>query len=269
MAGLLISFCSPGSNLLPQGCVSKMNGIMEQGWQRLAASGSGPAVWQNSAASAAANAVASAAASAAASDEELLGQYRTHGDRSAFEELCIAMNASCSVTCGITWATPKWPRDVFQQNFPAGPPQVRAVRAGRKLRPWLYAVATNQAIDLQRRQGRRRMASLDRRIASDPDNDVGACVELLDGAGPGPAEQSESAEQRDEVRRAVDALPEPIRQVINLVYYQGLKYREAATALSIPVGTVKSRLHAAILKLGETITPGFLAHDLTRLKSNS
>ena len=38
---------------------------------------------------------------------------------------------------------------------------------------------------------------------------------------------------------------------MNLVYYQGLKYREAADILKIPVGTVKSRLHSAILKLNE------------------
>ncbi len=41
-----------------------------------------------------------------------------------------------------------------------------------------------------------------------------------------------------------------MQQVIHLVYYQGLKYREAADALGIPVGTVKSRLHAAVQRLG-------------------
>ena len=41
-----------------------------------------------------------------------------------------------------------------------------------------------------------------------------------------------------------------MRQVVNLVYYQGLKYREAAEILGIPVGTVKSRLHVAIQRLG-------------------
>ncbi len=39
------------------------------------------------------------------------------------------------------------------------------------------------------------------------------------------------------------------------MYFQGLKYREAAEVMSIPVGTVKSRLHAAIIKLGEAINP--------------
>ncbi|MCP4445076.1 MAG: sigma-70 family RNA polymerase sigma factor, partial [Myxococcales bacterium] len=52
------------------------------------------------------------------------------------------------------------------------------------------------------------------------------------------------------VHDSVDSLSESMQQVIHLVYYQGLKYREAADALGIPVGTVKSRLHAAVQRLG-------------------
>ena len=51
------------------------------------------------------------------------------------------------------------------------------------------------------------------------------------------------------VRASVDRLPDFLRQVVVLAYYQGLKYREIAEILEIPVGTVKSRLHAALLKL--------------------
>ena len=131
---------------------------------------------------------------------------------------------------------------------------MRAVRAGRKVRPWLYTIATNQAIDLQRRNRRHRMASLDRRIGGDSEDEAGALGQLLDSPGPGPARQTELAESREQVRRAVEDLPEPARQVVILVYFQGLKYREAAQVLSIPVGTVKSRLHTAIHKLSETLT---------------
>jgi RNA polymerase sigma-70 factor (ECF subfamily) len=46
-------------------------------------------------------------------------------------------------------------------------------------------------------------------------------------------------------------LPEFLRQVLLLAYFQGLKYREVADILGIPVGTVKSRLHAALVKLQE------------------
>ena len=97
------------------------------------------------------------------------------------------------------------------------------------------------------------MTSLDRRMGKGEDSDTGAFVDLFDSASRGPVEESESLEQADAIRRAVDNLPEQTRQVVLLVYFQGLKYREAAQALGVPVGTVKSRLHGAIQKLGEVL----------------
>ena len=58
-------------------------------------------------------------------------------------------------------------------------------------------------------------------------------------------------EQAERVRAAVAQLPELLRQAVLLVYFQGLKYQDAADILGIPVGTVKSRLHAALTKLTE------------------
>ena len=54
-----------------------------------------------------------------------------------------------------------------------------------------------------------------------------------------------------EVKAGVERLPDFLKQVLILAYYQGLKYREIADILDIPVGTVKSRLHAALVKLQE------------------
>ncbi len=80
-----------------------------------------------------------------------------------------------------------------------------------------------------------------------------AVAELLGGSERGPADNAESAEQYLALRQAVEALTETSRQVVALVYFEGLKYGEAARVLSIPVGTVKSRLHAAMLKLTHTL----------------
>ena len=44
----------------------------------------------------------------------------------------------------------------------------------------------------------------------------------------------------------------PLRNAVNLVYFGGMKYRDAAKVMSVPVGTVKSRLHAAIQRLGQS-----------------
>jgi RNA polymerase sigma-70 factor (ECF subfamily) len=64
-------------------------------------------------------------------------------------------------------------------------------------------------------------------------------------------DQVQGEERRQLVRASVEALPDFFRQVVILAYYQGLKYQDIANILGIPVGTVKSRLHAALVKLQE------------------
>jgi RNA polymerase sigma-70 factor, ECF subfamily len=200
-------------------------------------------------------------AQSAWTDEELLLAYRQHADRPAFEELVHRYEKELYGYLRNYLGDPEMAEDVFQQTFFQVHLKGDQFEPGRKLRPWLYAVATNQAIDYQRRQGRHRIASLDRRIGRQDSDDAGAFIELFGSPLQGPAEESESSEQRAEIRRAVDELPEQTRQVVMLVYYQGLKYREAAEVLGIPVGTVKSRLHIAIHKLGEVLTPTHLSHN--------
>ena len=79
-------------------------------------------------------------------------------------------------------------------------------------------------------------------------------MSVVSSAGPTAVENLEDEEAREWVRGAVDGLPETLRAALILVYHQGLKYREAADVLGIPVGTVKSRLHAALAKLNSAWT---------------
>ena len=184
------------------------------------------------------------------SDEELLVEYRDRGNRPAFEELIHRYEKELYGYLRNYLGNAEMAEDVFQQTFLQIYLKCDQFEPERKLRPWLYTVATNQAIDHQRRYGRHRMVSLDRRMGrnNDEESDTGAFVELFDCPERGPVEESVNIEQADEIRRAVDALPEQMRQVVLLVYFQGLKYREAAHALGIPVGTIKSRLHGAVQK---------------------
>jgi RNA polymerase sigma-70 factor (ECF subfamily) len=123
--------------------------------------------------------------------------------------------------------------------------------AGRPVRPWLYTIATNQAIDALRRNSRHQAVSLDQQREEGFDGDIHSLLETLEGRGPGPLDAAHGSERRERVRASVDKLPDFLRQVLILAYYQGLKYREIADVLDIPVGTVKSRLHAALVKLQE------------------
>jgi RNA polymerase sigma-70 factor (ECF subfamily) len=141
--------------------------------------------------------------------------------------------------------------DAFQATFLQVHLKCEQFEEGRKFRPWLYTIATNQSIDAQRRNKRHRLLSLDRRASSMASVGSGSLVELLLSREPEAVSNLEREERREWIREAVQSLPEQLRGAVVLVYYQGIKYREAAEVLGIPVGTVKSRLNAALHKLHE------------------
>jgi RNA polymerase sigma-70 factor (ECF subfamily) len=64
----------------------------------------------------------------------------------------------------------------------------------------------------------------------------------------------EAAEDRQRIRSVVDKFPTRLKAVLDLVIFQGLKYQEAADTLRIPLGSVKSRMNAAVVRLRRTFT---------------
>lgn len=140
--------------------------------------------------------------------------------------------------------------DAFQGAFLQVHLKSDAFDDRRRFRPWLYTIATNQAIDLQRRNRRHRLVSLDKPNHSESE-EVGSLMDLLGSKDLGPNERFDRRERMEWVRKAVAALPEQLQSAVSLVYFRGMKYREAAAELSVPVGTVKSRLHSAIGQLGK------------------
>ncbi len=184
-------------------------------------------------------------------DEELLLQYRETEDRDLFEELVRRYERELFSYLRRYLGNRDMAEDAFQAAFLQVHLKCHQFEAGRRVKPWLYAIATNQAIDAQRRNRRHQMVSLDYLRGSDEGDDERNLADLMASREPSPAARVGREEQDQQVQRALNELPDQMRTVIHLVYYQGLKYREAAEVLSIPVGTVKSRLHAAIGKLGE------------------
>ena len=186
----------------------------------------------------------------AVSDEELLGRCRATGDSAAFESLVHRYEQELFSYLRRYLGSAEMAEDVFQATFLQVHLKREQFEEGRRFRPWLYTIATNQAIDAQRRNRRHRMVSLDNRTGGD--GEVGSLVEMLAGNGQTADERMQADEARDWVRSAVDDLPESLKSALMLVYHQGMKYREAADVLGIPVGTVKSRLHSALHKLNES-----------------
>jgi RNA polymerase sigma-70 factor, ECF subfamily len=190
------------------------------------------------------------------SDEELIAVYRDSADRQAFAELVHRYERELFSYLRRYLGNASMAEDAFQATFLQVHLKCDQFDKGRKFRPWLYTIATNQAIDAQRRNKRHRSVSLDRNPKREGNDDVGSLLDLLASKEPAPENRMESAQQREWIQTALAELPDTLRDAVNLVYYQGMKYREAADILNIPVGTVKSRLHAAILKLNEAWVAG-------------
>ncbi|MFN9370131.1 MAG: RNA polymerase sigma factor [Planctomycetia bacterium] len=178
------------------------------------------------------------------SDEHLLLRFRAAGDPSAFEALVHRYEHMLFGYLRRRLRDSALAEDVFQATFLRLYQKQDSFDAGRKFRPWLFAVATNQALDALRRSRRHRAVDIDRRgSAADGRH---ALAEMVPAAGSSPGQRLEDAERAARVHAALDELSPAHRSVLTLVYERGAKYREAAELLGIPVGTVKSRIQGAL-----------------------
>lgn len=197
-----------------------------------------------------ADVVARSSPYAECTDEELLALFR-QGTSEAFGALVRRYEGELHGYLRRYLADSDLAEDVFQNTFVQLYIKIHQYEAGRPVRPWLYAIATNQAIDALRRQKRHPSIRLDVEGDDEKEGDLPHLMTLLESRGPSPLEQLQGDERRQLVRSTVDKLPDFLKQVVILAYYQGLKYKDIAGILEIPVGTVKSRLHTALCRLHE------------------
>jgi RNA polymerase sigma-70 factor, ECF subfamily len=183
------------------------------------------------------------------SDELLLGRYSETGDRKVFETLMRRYEREIFSYLRRYIGNAELAEDAFQGTFLQVHLKCDQFDSARRFRPWLYAIATNQAIDVQRRLKRHRMVSLDSSARAEAEHRGGSWADKLVGDTADPVDVAGGREEGRWVQEAVAGLGDSLERVIQLVYFQGLKYREAADILGIPVGTVKSRVHAAVQRL--------------------
>jgi RNA polymerase sigma-70 factor (ECF subfamily) len=179
-------------------------------------------------------------------DEDLLAAHMA-GDPEAFETLVSRymreLYAFLSRFVGNATAA----EDIIQDTFVQVHLAASSFDPARAFKPWLYTIAANKARDYMRARGRRQEYSLDR---TGPDEDGPAPAKLLGSDQTSEPEQAESRDERAAVREVVNRMPEHLRLILVLGYFQQLPYAEIAEVLEIPVGTVKSRLHAAVQYFG-------------------
>jgi RNA polymerase sigma-70 factor, ECF subfamily len=141
--------------------------------------------------------------------------------------------------------------DVAQEAFVKAFRALPAFKGDSAFYTWLFRITMNVALD-RRRQRATRTKSLG---AEDvPPEEWERTATSTD---PDPEDVATGAERRERIRKGLDSLSEPHRNIIILSDIEGLQYREIAEVLGIPMGTVMSRLHHARKRLREVLGPGF------------
>ena len=151
--------------------------------------------------------------------------------------------------------------DASQETFGIVHRKISAFRFESRFSSWVYRIAVNTSIDLKRRQGSRRLASLEA-VTGANDGDGGR-FDLEDGSVELPPEVASRRELEAEVQRAIGRLSPKLRSITVLRYIESLSYDEISETLDISLGTVKSRLSRAHAAMDRELTPVLHKHYLS------
>ncbi len=131
-----------------------------------------------------------------ASDEELLLRYRDHGDQMAFDALVHRYERELYSYLRRYTRDESLAEEVFQAAFVRLHQKSHLFEPGRRVRPWLYSIATHLAIDALRSAGRREAYSLDAKQGF-AGHDAPGLVQLLADRSPSPLERLEQQERKN------------------------------------------------------------------------
>ena len=181
--------------------------------------------------------------------EEVWTQQAANGNLDAFNQL-VLKHQDLAFRHAVSMLNDDWlAEDVVQDSFVKAFQNMPSFRGG-SFRAWLMRIVTNSAYDVLRQTSKQRTQPLF------PDDEDGEEMEsprwLAD-----PNASVEGAVEEDErmkfIYRTLNELQDIYRTVLTLVDQQDFDYEEAAQALNVPVGTVKSRLARARMQMKEKL----------------
>ena len=138
--------------------------------------------------------------------------------------------------------------ELVQETFAAATKAIERFKGRSSYYTWLYGILLNKFRGWLRRKGG--PGSLDRKAEQ---LDAGNVGELVIAEEPDAAEKLERKEAARAVRQALDELPPHHRGVLVLRYLEGRPYAEIAEMMDCSIGTVKSRIHYALQKIGKKL----------------
>lgn len=177
-------------------------------------------------------------------DAELLTRYNS-GDEAAFRAIVGRYKNSLYAFLRQFLNRRDLVDDVFQETFLQLFTSRDSFDKSRPLRPWLFTIAANKAKDALRKW---------QRTSAVPIGTMGVSEELsfddmlntVTSDNTLPSDELQKNETATRVSRIIGDMPENLREILILAYFQRFSYKQMAEVLSIPIGTVKSRLHTAV-----------------------
>jgi RNA polymerase sigma-70 factor (ECF subfamily) len=182
-------------------------------------------------------------------DEPALIRDAQHGNLDAFNTLVLAYQDIVFNTALRILGDEDLAADASQEAFISAFRALNSYRGG-SFRAWLLRTVTNACYDELRRKQRRPTTPLE------PETEDGDEVETprwLADPNASPEEQLDQAELEHAIQHCLENLPTDFRTVVVLADIQGLDYTEVAAAVRKPLGTIKSRLARARLRLRECL----------------
>jgi RNA polymerase sigma-70 factor (ECF subfamily) len=143
----------------------------------------------------------------ACSDEELLSRF-CRGKTEAFGLLVRRYERELYGYLRRYLGDSSLAEDVFQNTFLQLYLKSGQYEAGRPVRPWLYTIATHQAIDALRRNARHQILSLEQKREDRADGELHNLLDALESRGPAPLDNITAQERKERVRASVERLPD-------------------------------------------------------------
>ena len=183
-------------------------------------------------------------------DELELATAAKSGDLNAFNRLVLihqemAYNLACRIL-----SDPDSAEDATQLAIIAAYNNIKGFKGG-SFKAWLLRIVTNQCYDELRRQKRKPNIPLE--PVSQQDNEEIESPDWLADDNPSPEKAIEIAELDGAIQHCLDDLPDEFRMIVVMVDVEGFDYKDVSQAVSCPLGTVKSRLARARLRLQDCL----------------
>jgi len=182
-------------------------------------------------------------------EETSLVKAAQQGDLSAFNQLVLACQDDLYGWVISHVQDEDTAMDITQQTFITAYQKIHTLRDG-SFRAWVFRIARNRSIDEIRYRQRHPTLRLD---GNPQDDDTLDLISVLPADTLLPEEAIIQSEQAEWLQQLLHRLPEPFRQVLQLVELYEMDYQEAASVLNLPLGTLKSRMSRARLRLRELI----------------